>query len=63
METDKHYRMHMGTKRGHALNGHDMEYNIWAWSDAPERTWTTSYDAQCVSGCRACADGDPLPDW
>lgn len=56
-------RLWVGSKRGRALNGHDMEYNIWAWSDNPDRTWTTSYDAVCVDTCLACAGGDIKPDW
>ena len=45
-----------------AMNGHLMEYNVVGYySDGSART--SSWDAMCTENCRACADGEPLPDW
>jgi len=45
-----------------AWNGHTMEYRV-TGQRSDGTLITSQWDARCTSTCRACANGDPLPDW
>lgn len=45
-----------------AWNGHTMVYRV-IGQHSDGSLITSQWDAYCADTCRACRNGDPLPDW